>query len=131
MVSALCRHFWSLFRIGKFLSANPEIARRWTASKSQRGPSPEQTETGMAIGKAAGILTDGQQGRIFPVLIKSGIVEQAAGFSDKELSQILAWLLAFDTGFKTGKFEATEQALQLLCYKIIRIRTLAKDGAVA
>ena len=131
IVSALFRHFWSLFRINKFLAANPDIARRWAASLSRNGPSPEQTETGMAIGKAAGILGDGQQKRIFPALVKSGIVEQARSFSDSELSQILAWLLEFDTGFKTGRFEATEQALQLLCYKIIRIRTLAKDGAVA
>jgi hypothetical protein len=85
----------------------------------------------MIIGKAAGVLGDGQQKRIFPVLIKSGIVEQARSYSTGELSQILAWLLEFDTGFKTGKFEPTEQAMQLLCYKIIRIRTLAKDGAVS
>lgn len=129
MVSALGRHFWSLFRINKFLAANPDVERRWAVVKNQK--SQEQTDIGMRIGKAAGILGDGQQGRLYPVLIKSGIVEQARSFTTGELSRILAWLLEFDTGFKTGRFEPTEQAMQLLCYKIIRIRTLAKDGAVA
>jgi DNA polymerase III delta subunit len=131
MVSALSRHFWSLFRINRFLNSNPSIAHAWAASKNQRGPSTAQTEAGMAIGKAAGILTDGRQGRIFPVLVKSGIVEQATGFSGRELSRILAMLLEFEAGFKTGRIEATEQALQLLCFKIIRIGTLENEGAVA
>jgi hypothetical protein len=79
----------------------------------------------MAIGMAGrNIWPRVRRGASIPVLIKSGIVEQASGFSCEELSKILAWLLEFDTGFKTGKFEPTEQALQLLCYKIIRIRTL-------
>jgi DNA polymerase III delta subunit len=129
MLSALSRHFWSLFRINKFLAANPDIARRWATVKNRKGP--EQIETGMAIGMAGGVLGEGQQGRIYPVLIKSGIIEQATAFSDKELSQILSWLLEFDTGSKTGRFEPNREALQLLCYKIIRIRTLTEEGAVA
>lgn len=131
MVSALTRHFWSLLRIKKFLGANPEIAGKWAASRNQRGPNSAQTETGMAIGMAAGLLREGQQGRIYPVLIKSGVIEQSAGFSDRELSQIIRWLLDFDTGFKTGRFPPTMQSMQLLCYKIIRIRNLTKDGALA
>ena len=54
------------------------------------------------------------------MLIKSGIVEQAHAFSEDELAQIIGWLLAFDTGIKTGKIEPTEDALQMLCYRIIR-----------
>ncbi len=127
VVSALTRHFWALFRIKKFLAANPGIGRRFAASKGYKNP--DQTATGLAIGKAAGLLHDGEERKIYPVLIKSGIVEQASGFSEDELARIFGWFLEFDTGVKTGRIEPTRHALQMLCYRIIRIRTAASEGA--
>ena len=118
VVSALGRHFWALFRIKKFLAANPGVARRFAASKGSKNQ--DQTETGLAIGKAAGLFGDGEERKIYPVLIKSGIVEQAAGFSENELARILGWLLEFDTGVKTGRIEPTRNNLQMLSYRIIR-----------
>jgi DNA polymerase III delta subunit len=122
VVAALGRHFWALYRIKKFLTANPDVGRRFAASRGSKNSG--QTETGLAIGKAAGLLRDGEERKIFPVLIKSGIVEQAHAFSEDELAQIVGWLLAFDTGVKTGKIEPTEDALQMLCYRIIRAGTV-------
>jgi DNA polymerase III delta subunit len=121
VVSALGRHFWALFRIKKFLAANPGVARRFAASKGSKNQ--DQTETGLAIGKAAGLFGDGEERKIYPVLIKSGIVDQTRGFSEDELARILGWLLEFDTGIKTGRIEPTRNNLQMLSYRIIRGET--------
>lgn len=122
IVSALGRHFWALFRINKFLAVNPEVGRRFAASRGSKNP--DQTATGLAIGKAAGLLGDGEERKIYPVLIKSGIVEQSSRFSEDDLARIVEWLLEFDAGVKTGKIEPTQYALQMLCYKIIRAGTV-------
>ncbi|MBN2187882.1 MAG: hypothetical protein JW699_00400 [Chitinispirillaceae bacterium] len=127
VVSAIGRHFWTLFRIKKFLAVNPDIGRRFAASKGYKNA--VQTETGLAIGKAAGILRDGEERRIYPALVKSGIVEQARSFSDDELAAILSWLVEFDTGIKTGMVEQTKSSLQTLCYRIVRARLVLEEGA--
>ena len=72
--------------------------------------------------EADGHPDEGEERKIYPVLIKSGIVEQAARFTEEELAKIFKWLLDFDVGSKTGKFEPTRQSLQLLCYRIVRVR---------
>jgi len=126
VVSMIGRHFWALFRIKKFLAANPAVGRRFTASKG--GKNQDQTETGLAIGKAAGLFGDGEERKIYPVLIKSGIVDQAMGFSEDELARILGWLLEFDTGIKTGTIEPTRDNLQMLCYRIVRARQVPEGG---
>jgi len=127
IVSVLGRHFWALFRIKKFLAANPDVGRRFAASRGSRNS--DQIETGLAIGRAAGLLSDGEERRIYPVLIKSGIMEQAGKFTDTECAAILSWLVEFDTGTKTGRVEASEESLQMLCYRIIRARHVLEEGA--
>jgi DNA polymerase III delta subunit len=126
VVAALGRHLWALFRIKKCLADSPDIGRRFAASRGSKNP--EQTATGLAIGKAAGLLHDGEERKLFPVLIKSGVVDQAFRFSEDELARAIGWLLAFDSGIKTGRVEPTRDALQMLCYRIIR-GTAAREEA--
>ena len=128
-VSALARHFWALLRINRFLEANPDVGRRFAASQGYKNP--EQTATGLAIGKAAGLLGDKDANKIYPVLIKSGIVGQARAFSAAELAAVLSWLLEFDVGIKTGAIGDSAASLQLLCYRIIRVKSLIAEGAAA
>jgi DNA polymerase-3 subunit delta len=129
VVSALARHFWALLRINKFLESNPDVGRRFAASQGYKNP--EQTATGLAIGKAAGLLGEKDANKIYPVLIKSGIISQARSFTTAELSAVLSWLLEFDVGIKTGKIEDSPASLQLLCYRIIRVKSLIAEGAAA
>jgi DNA polymerase III delta subunit len=129
VVSAQSRHFWALFRIKKFLEANPEVARSFGASKGFKNP--EQTAAAFAIGKAAGLLDEKGANRVFPVIIKSGVVNQAASFTSEELERILGWLLEFDHGIKTGRIDPGKQALQMLCYRCIRVRDLPQEEAAA
>jgi hypothetical protein len=123
LVSAVGRHFWALLRIRKFLAANPAAGRAVKGWKSA-----EQTSAALAVGRAAGLLREGQEGRVFPVVIKPGLVDQAAAFSDAELVRILRMLMAFDVGVKTGRVDsmhaAGRSALQDLCHSIVRIRSV-------
>jgi DNA polymerase III delta subunit len=125
VVSVLGRHFWALWRIRKYLAANPDIGRRFAASRGFKNP--DQSETGLAIGKAAGLLVDGEERKVFPVLVKSGIVEQANGFTDRELAAVLSWLGEFDSGIKTGRIEQAQSSLLVLCYRIVRARQVLEE----
>jgi DNA polymerase III delta subunit len=127
VIAALGRHFWALFRIKKFCETNPDICRRFTNSKGFKNP--EQTATGLAIGRAAGLLGDKDANRIYPVLIKSGIMEQTALFSGDEIERIIAWLHEFDWGIKTGRVAPDRTSLEMLCYRCVRVRSIAGDRA--
>lgn len=128
MLSSVFRHFWALFRIRCFANANPQIIKRFQNAKGFNNP--DQTECGLAIGRAAGLLGDGEQRRVYPVIVASGIVQQAKKFTDQELKTIFKWLLEFDYGIKTGKIEGSQEDVQMLCFKICRVTELVRDGAV-
>ena len=129
VIAALGRHFWALFRIKKFCEANPDIGRRFAKSKGYKNS--EQIVTGLAIGKAAGLLGDKDAHRIYPVLIKSGIMEQVSLFSDKEIERIIAWLLEFDWGIKTGRIAPDRASIEILCYRCVKVRSIAGERAAA
>lgn len=126
IVSAIYRQFWAMFRIRCFGNANPQIIKRFENAKGYNNP--DQSECGYAIGRAAGLLSNGDQRKVYPVIIASGIVKQAKKFTDQELKLIFKWLLEFDHGIKTGKVEGSQQDLQMLCFKIDRVTELLMDG---
>ncbi len=126
VVAALARHFWALFRIRKFLAMNPDVGRVYADARGSKNP--RQTASAIAIGKAAGLLRDGQENRVFPVIIKPGVVDQANRFSDRDLSLALARLLDFDTGIKTGRIEPGRNTLAMLCFRIVRENAAAKES---
>ncbi|HEX3019457.1 MAG TPA: DNA polymerase III subunit delta [Chitinispirillaceae bacterium] len=126
IVSAIYRHFWALYRIRCFAAANPQIMKRFQNAKGFNNP--DQSECGFAIGRAAGLLADGEQRKVYPVIIASGIVPQARKFTDQELKVIFKWLLEFDSAIKTGRIEGSQHDLQMLCFKIGRVTELLKDG---
>lgn len=129
MVSALFKKFWALFRIKRYDASNPDVIKRFLNSKGYKNP--VQTETGYAIGLASGLLSEGEQNKIYPIMILSGVVEQSKNFSEKELSMILKWLLQFDVAIKTGRISGTQQDIQMFCYKIIRVSELLQDDIAA
>lgn len=125
MISAVFKKFWALFRIRHFGASNPDVVKKFLSSQGFKNTT--QTETGYAIGLAAGLLSTGQQAKIYPVMILSRVVQQSMNFSEKELAEIFRWLLQFDIGIKTGKIAGTQQDVQLLCYKIVRVSKLFQD----
>ena len=129
MISALFRHYWALFRIRRFADSNPQVIKKFLNSRGYNNP--DQNECAFAIGVASGLLSEGEQRKVYPVIIASGIVGRARNFRDQELALIFKWLLEFDTGIKTGRVGGTQQEVQMFCYKLARVSELVKDGVVA
>jgi hypothetical protein len=102
-----------------------------TFTKSKGFNNPSQNEAALAIGIAAGLLKEGDIRKVYPVIIASGIVDQAHKFSDEELYQILRWLLEFDAGVKTGRVSPDQHEVQMLCFKIARVSELIKCDIAA
>jgi DNA polymerase III delta subunit len=117
-VSTVFRHFWAMLKIKKFLKRNPSILKQFN-TRGFGNDSP-QSMAAAEIGIAAGLLTEKTRNRVFPMIIKSGIVQQAQSFSEKGLRDIIGMLQRFDVDVKTGKAEPVSGSLQMLCYRIAR-----------
>jgi DNA polymerase III delta subunit len=125
IIAGLFRHFWALFRIRAWAEAHREEAAVFVKGQ----PRDAANEVALRIGIAAGLLTEQQANRVFPVVIKSGIVSQARTFKTQHLRQILGWLCAFDLDTKTGRINPDICAVQTLCYRIARVGELSGGAA--
>ena len=114
-IGAIFRHFWSLFRIYQFTKANPATLRKYKSGARQ-----PQNDAALEIGVGAGILTENQAGRLFPVMIKPRMVDQALSFGPDQYKRIFSLLAEFDTGLKTGRYDDSKAGFQLFCYRIVR-----------
>ena len=117
-VSALFRHFWSMLKIKKFLEKNPQVLKQYN-SKGYGKDSP-QSAAAFQIGVAAGLLTEKTKNRLYPVIIKPGIIAQAQSFTTAGLRDVIKMLQSFDVEVKTGRTEPSPCNLQMLCYRIAR-----------
>jgi len=116
-ISALFRHFWALYRIRNYALKHPDDITTFTRSRNRE----LQNEAGLRIGIAAGLLTDKQSSRVFPVMVKDRIVEQAMSYTLKQYPIIIGWLKDYDIGIKTGKINDSKTGMQLLCFKLVKI----------
>jgi DNA polymerase III delta subunit len=119
-ISAIYRHFWQLFRIRAFAQRYPDEIRAFMGAVTRRNR-PMQDEIGVKIGIAAGILSEGQANRIYPAIIKSGIIDQAKAFKDEHIRAIFRMLGKVDIDMKTGRADASRQTMQMLCYRIAKV----------
>jgi len=123
-IAALFRHFWALFKIRILAREKPAVVSGFLEAIKTYNRSV-QNRLGMEIGIAAGILSEGQEGRLFPALIKSGIVQQSENFTLQELKERLFLLREYDHGVKTGSVDTTKRTFQILCYRIAQCATQA------
>jgi DNA polymerase III delta subunit len=114
-IGAIFRHFWSLFRIYQFTKANPGALRKYKSGGRQ-----PQNDAALEIGVGAGILTENQAGRLYPVMIKPRMIEQALSFGPEQYKRIFSLLAEFDTGIKTGRYDDSKAGFQLICYRIAK-----------
>ncbi len=127
VLAAIFRHFWALLRIRAWARANPADIQAYIGKKA---PYARQNEIAHAIGVAAGLLSPNDSvKRAYPVVILSGVVEQARGFSTPQLERILVWVRDTDVGVKTGRVDARRHTMELLCYRIVRASELEREGA--
>jgi hypothetical protein len=78
-----------------------------------------QTAPGVAIGKASGLFDEKQPTKVYSILIKGKMVEQARSFGDSHLRAVLHWLRDVDVGVKTGRVDPSKSTMQLLCVRIV------------
>ncbi|MFP4163121.1 MAG: DNA polymerase III subunit delta [Chitinispirillaceae bacterium] len=128
-VSALFRHFWALLRIRKYIQKNPGVMKQFNTRGY--GPNSPQTEAAFSIGKASGLLSENDKRKTFPVIIQSGIVNQARNFSDADLKEVLKMLQELDVGVKTGRIDPVQHVIQMFCYRIVRISECVESGVYA
>ncbi|MDR2728701.1 MAG: hypothetical protein LBB56_06165 [Chitinispirillales bacterium] len=125
-VSAIFRHFWSLFKIKNYLEKNPNMLRQYNAGGF--GENSPQSKAAFEIGKACGLLTETEVKKVYPVIIKSAVVTQSQKFSSAGLRAVLKMLQQFDVDVKRGKIEGSARTLQMLCYKIVRVCECEEAG---
>jgi DNA polymerase III delta subunit len=122
-ISAIFRHFWALFRIRQWGKANRQEMQAFLGTMRNYNK-PVQDEIGLKIGVAAGILRENQANRVYPAVIKSGIIDQARAFSDDDLRAIIRILHEIDLDLKTGRADATKETMQHLAYRIVRVEAV-------
>jgi DNA polymerase III delta subunit len=120
-ISALFRHFWALYRIRNYALEHPDDITTFTRSRNRE----LQNEAGLRIGIAAGLLTAKQSSRVFPVMVKDRVVEQAMSYTLKQYTTSIGWLKDYDIGIKTGRINDSKTGLQLLCYKMVKFSDIA------
>lgn len=127
VIAALYHHFWKVLKIRAYAATHKEQANAFFKTAYQ-----EQMKIAHAIGVATGILqASDPEKKAYPVMILSGLMDQARTFRYQEVKQILLWLRDFDVGVKTGRVKPTQQNFEQLCYTIVRVAELvAKDNAL-
>jgi DNA polymerase III delta subunit len=118
-VGAIFRQFWAMYKINEFSKVHPDVVKRFKASFKGYNRQ-QQEETGVAIGVAAGLLSEKQAKSVYPVLVKSGIVDQALSYGAAQYRAIFSMLREYDIGLKTGKADGSKTELQLFCYRIVK-----------
>ncbi|MBN1760514.1 MAG: hypothetical protein JW863_19450 [Chitinispirillaceae bacterium] len=128
IIGVLYRHYAALLRIRYYGRANPRDAKILTGKGG--GNFQAKNEAAFRIGCAAGLLHEGEQRKVYPVIIAPGIVPQAQQFTDEELWRIMGWLLDFDVAIKTGRSTGSRREVELFCYRLLRVSQLAAGAAV-
>ena len=119
IIVALYRHYGALLRILYYGNIYPgDIKIVLSGSRSD-----EKNESALRVGIAAGLLRDGEKRRVYPAIIASGIVKQAAGYTVDQLEKILALLGEFDYEIKSGRRKGIQREVELLCFQLLRPNT--------
>lgn len=124
-VSAIFRHFWVLYRIRCYAETNASRINRYLSNKISY---EEKNKIAHDVGMVSGLLAEGDSvKKAYPVVVKSGIIEQASSFTREQIFLIFSWLREYDVGIKTGRIEPRKSIFQLLCYKIACVAELGKE----
>ncbi|MBN1308818.1 MAG: hypothetical protein JXA18_12920, partial [Chitinispirillaceae bacterium] len=124
IVGVLYRHYGALLRIRRYGRKQPRDVKLLVSG----GGYEEKNRAALRIGMAAGLLHEGEERKVYPVVIASGIVAQAQQYTDRQLETALAWLVEFDTAVKTGMRNGSRREVELLCYRLLRVSNLVVPG---
>jgi DNA polymerase III delta subunit len=128
MLSVLYRHYSALYRLRQYAIKAPQDIKLLLKSS---GGFQAKNDAAFRAGCAAGLLHKGEERKVYPVIIASGIVAQAQRYTDRELMTVMSWLLDFDVAVKTGRASGSRHEVELFCYRLLRVSELLAAGATA
>ncbi|ERP31788.1 DNA polymerase III subunit delta [Chitinivibrio alkaliphilus] len=108
------RHFWNLYKIRAYSETH-----RDRANLVFRGTFHQKNDAAKEIAFSTGILQPDQEKRLYPAVIKRGIIGQAAKYSLRELRGIQISLAEYDRGCKGGRFRLDLSSFTELCSTIV------------
>jgi len=126
LISVIFSHFWKMFKIRLAAESNREESNRYFKSSYT-----EKNSAAFLIARNAGILTDAEEKKTYPVMILSGIIDDAVKFKTNHYKMIFDMLRQFDSGIKSGTVKADKNSFQQLCYAIIRVDEMIKMEEVS
>ena len=124
ITSVLYRHYGALLRIRHYMRNHSQDVKLLLKG----GGYEAKNQAAFRIGRAAGLLHEGEERKVYPVVIASGIVAQAQQYTDRELATILSWLAEFDVAVKTGRRSGSRREVELFCYRLLRVSNLCASG---
>ncbi|MBN1578731.1 MAG: hypothetical protein JW913_19360 [Chitinispirillaceae bacterium] len=124
VVGVLYRHYGAMLRIRHYGRQQPQDVKLLTRG----GGYEAKNQAAMRIGRAAGLLHQGEERKVYPVVIASGIVAQAQQYTDRQLETVLSWLVEFDVAVKTGRQSGSRREVELFCYRLLRVANLVASG---
>lgn len=125
-IAVIAKHFWKIFKLRAYSKKNRDIANAYFKTEYR-----EKMEIAYKIAVGAGVFSQKDKvGKAYPVIIKPGLIDQAAEFKDDHLKRIFEYLRDYDTGIKTGRIKPTKYSFQLLCYKIVNIDEIEEEEFV-
>lgn len=125
IIGVLSRHYIALLRIRHYARTNPADVK---VLLRNGGNFQVKNDAAFRVGCAAGLLREGEQRKVYPVIIASGIVGRAEKYADDALHTVLKWLLDFEVAVKTGRLSGSRGDIELLCYKLLRVTQLQKES---
>ncbi len=126
VVSIIFQYFWKLMKIRIYAENNRDRANVYFKTTYK-----QKTEAAYNIGVGAGVMNSGDSvNKAFPVMVKSGIIDDAVKYKQEHLKDIFFWLRDYDTGIKTGRVPANKENFQELCFKIVRVSEISERKAV-
>lgn len=126
VISIIFQYFWKLMKIRIYAENNRDRANTYFKTTYK-----QKTEAAYNIGVESGVMNSSDSvNKAFPVMVKSGIIDDAVKYKQEHLKEIFFWLRDYDTGIKTGRVPANKESFQELCFKIVRVSEISERKAV-
>lgn len=126
VVSIIFQYFWKLMKIRIYAENNRDRANLYFKTTYK-----QKTEAAYNIGVESGVMNSSDSvNKAFPVMVKSGIIDDAVKYKLEYLKDIFYWLREYDTGIKTGRVPSNKESFQELCFKIVRVSEISERKAV-
>ncbi|MGM0444729.1 MAG: DNA polymerase III subunit delta [Fibrobacterota bacterium] len=112
--TVLFYHIHTLYKVRLYAAQHRSEANRYF-----RASYKEKNSIAGDIAVQAGLITEKQRNRVYPMVVKRGLIDQAGKFTPQELRRAICKIAAYDRAVKSGTDRADFASFAELCYAII------------